>query len=347
MDDDFTKKTEETRIQLYLFVLIGVAALMHVFLAVYFFIVGLYIVGLVNVGDVLIWCVAFFVNKSGRIKAASFIAMLKVITYSLVGSYMLGLNVNVQWIILAVMPPILLYLNFTKKEKIFLILLVFFVINLQVFIGVNFEPPFAQEDNTFLKVAFTNIIITAIVIELVLSALISSRLAASHKKQVEDYKQISYTDPLTKLSNRRHADIFFKQLQHDEENEIHCLAIIDIDDFKLINDKYGHDIGDIALIKLSDILREGTRSRDLICRWGGEEFLLVLYGCSLKNGLIVLEKLRKTVEQVTIPAESGNIRYTVTIGVTMLDKDRIDESIRICDRNLYEGKRSGKNKIVG
>ena len=338
-------KLKET--QLYLTVLIIVAALMHVFLAVYFFTIGLFVVGWVNVGDVLIWCVAFFINKSGKIKIASFISMLKIITYSLAGSILIGLNVNVQWIILAALPPILLYLDFTKNEKIFLVTLMLLVINLQIFIGLNFDAPFSQDGNTSLKFIFTNFIAFAVVIGLVLSTIVSNRLAALQKKEIEKYKRESHTDSLTKLSNRRYADVFLQTLLQEPEKLSHCIAILDIDNFKLINDRYGHDTGDSALIRLSEILRENTRSRDLACRWGGEEFLLILYRCSLDNGLIVLERIRKAVEETELPIPDGIIRYTVTIGAAILDSDDVDVSIRLCDNNLYKGKQAGKNKVVG
>ena len=346
MENDPLKKIEDIHIQLYLTVMIVIAALIHVFLAAYFFFDGLYIVGWVNVADFLIWVVAFLVNKSGRIRAASFIAILKLITFSLVGTYLLGLNVNVQWIVLTAMLPTVLYLKFTRKEKIFLVFLMFLVVNLQVFWGENFTAPFAQDGNVFLKIVFANLVIMAIIIELILNTLVNRRMAVSHKKEIEAFKRISYTDPLTKLSNRRYADIFFEQLQQSPQKEKHCVAMIDIDDFKTVNDTYGHDVGDATLIKISEVLREKIRSRDLACRWGGEEILLVLCGCNLQNGIGILENIRKTIRHTAISVEGKNIHCTVTIGAAILDEDNIEESIRICDKNLYEGKRNGKNKVI-
>ena len=348
MESDFSKRNEDALIQLYLKAMIFIAAGLHASLAAYFFITGLYVVGWINIGDIFIWIVAYFVNKSGRIRAAGFIAILKLMTYALVATYLLGPNVNVQWIILAALLPTALYLKFTMKEKVFLIALMFLFVNIMAFVGEYLESPFPQDDNAILRFLFANIVIISITVELIINAFIRRRAAAAHRKEVESFKRASYIDPLTELSNRRYADIFFTQLQQSIHDETHCAAMIDVDNFKNINDTYGHDVGDVVLMQIADILRESVRNRDLVCRWGGEEFLLILCGCSLEDSRRILDNIRKAVEQAILPAPDGSlIKFTITIGVAIFDEHDVEESIRICDKNLYEGKRSGKNKVVG
>ena len=124
------------------------------------------------------------------------------------------------------------------------------------------------------------------------------------------------------------------------------ICLMDIDNFKNINDRYGHDVGDTVLKFIADVLRQNIRHTDLACRWGGEEFLVVMRMCSLETGKKILEKIRNTVEQETVQTGSGCIRISITGGAMVLRDDNIKATIEDCDKKLYEGKHSGKNKIV-
>ena len=121
---------------------------------------------------------------------------------------------------------------------------------------------------------------------------------------------------------------------------------MDIDDFKTVNDTYGHDTGDIVLKVIADILRRYARQSDLVCRWGGEEFLIGLPKCNMEIGRDILEKMRKAIEDETIHTASGGIKVTVTGGASILADSSVKSALEDCDKKLYEGKRSGKNKIV-
>ncbi|GMO58407.1 MAG: hypothetical protein Ta2A_03900 [Treponemataceae bacterium] len=174
-------------------------------------------------------------------------------------------------------------------------------------------------------------------------------------QQINALEKHAYTDALTGLHNRRFSEHFFSVLVEkqkdsffleDEEGSPMCVAMIDIDNFKRVNDTYGHAIGDVVLIDLAKILSKKLRYNDTVIRYGGEEFLIILNNVNLLAAENVLEKLRSDVAQHTVSAEDVELTYTITIGVALLKIDNIQKSIEACDKKLYEGKTSGKNKVV-
>ncbi len=166
----------------------------------------------------------------------------------------------------------------------------------------------------------------------------------------KELQLLAATDPMTKLYNRRYftsasAHIFDLAKRHKTNIS---LIMIDIDNFKSINDTYGHKTGDDVIVNLANILRNQQRKSDIICRFGGEEFLILLPNTTLQNAKIVAEKIRKNVEKVSIYLnEKKSIHYTVSLGVSEVDTQNeanIEEAIKRADTALYEAKKSGRNR---
>jgi diguanylate cyclase (GGDEF)-like protein len=123
--------------------------------------------------------------------------------------------------------------------------------------------------------------------------------------------------------------------------------MLDVDDFKKINDERGHACGDAVLKGLGVLLRSTLRELDLAARWGGEEFLLVLPETSREGAVQIAEKIRRGAEEIRVHDEGRDVAFTVTIGVGTFDeKLPLDEYLRRVDAALYEGKRAGKNRVV-
>jgi len=161
----------------------------------------------------------------------------------------------------------------------------------------------------------------------------------------------AHKDPLTNLYNRRH----FKEINESlfsmsrRGNNPLCVLLIDIDNFKNINDTYGHHIGDLVIKSLANIFINTIRKSDIAIRYGGEEFLILLTNTTLKNAHIISEKLRNHVENTTIKSENIiNLKFTISLGLATVkedDKD-IDAAVLQADKALYVAKDSGKNKTV-
>ncbi|MEA1913771.1 MAG: diguanylate cyclase [Campylobacterota bacterium] len=156
-------------------------------------------------------------------------------------------------------------------------------------------------------------------------------------------------DFLTGMYNRRYLFDVVQELyaRAKAKDTPLCTAIIDIDKFKNINDRYGHDIGDIAIKEVVKILRLNINEGSLIARLGGEEFCVVLNGYTLEEVNSKLEMIRKAFEENIIEiTQRLSLKYTVSIGATMQLVGSFDEMMKKADENLYEAKNSGRNKVV-
>jgi len=162
-------------------------------------------------------------------------------------------------------------------------------------------------------------------------------------------EKLARTDPLTHLSNRR--DILEKMNYEKDRFERNAkpftIVISDIDNFKLVNDNYGHYCGDHVLKTISKLLTSSLRKQDVCARWGGEEFLLFLPETNLKGGLIISEKIRKEITNTKMKYKDVTFNISMTFGVCVYNKlVDINKCISKADKALYEGKQSGKNKVL-
>jgi len=155
-------------------------------------------------------------------------------------------------------------------------------------------------------------------------------------------------DFLTGLYNRR---FFFKDVQAYfdfavENNENFAVAMIDIDHFKKINDTYGHDTGDKAIVNLSETLRANTAQGDVVARFGGEEFCIVLKNVGQQRASEICEELRRKVEgSVTVSDKGEEIRFTISIGLALSHEDTLDATVNEADMLLYNAKTGGRNRV--
>lgn len=159
---------------------------------------------------------------------------------------------------------------------------------------------------------------------------------------------LSMLDPLTGLYNRRGLKNQFETLMSLESQD-HFVLLLDIDNFKAYNDHYGHMMGDQALIQISAAIRDAVRSRDIVVRYGGEEFLVLLVNICHENALQTAERIRQRVYDLKIPHRfNQNVatNVTVSIGVAPLHGQRLESALELADRALYVAKRQGRNTIL-
>jgi diguanylate cyclase (GGDEF)-like protein len=170
-------------------------------------------------------------------------------------------------------------------------------------------------------------------------------ISAMKQEQDKLYKMAT-TDPLTGLSNRlRFNDEIIQAINHYQRYEDDTFLILfDIDDFKRINDTYGHDVGDEALKSIAEMLRTYMRSSDVCARWGGEEFAVILYNTTDEQAVIVADLLRT---RIADEAYEGFGHMTCSFGLTKISKEDTTESLfKRADTALYNAKKSGKNRVV-
>jgi len=198
--------------------------------------------------------------------------------------------------------------------------------------------------------------ITCVAIGIVLSGIMwqnSSRNILQKQfiqKQQKELEMLAHFDPLTGLSNRRYFDRIVETslMSFCEKSITGCIIILDIDDFKKINDTYGHIAGDMALIQLAALLKDNLTISDTISRLGGEEFIILLPDKTLEESFVIAEKLRILVEQHTFILEEKHVHFTASFGVSILyDKKEkaLNSYYSLADRALYRAKRKGKNRV--
>ncbi len=159
----------------------------------------------------------------------------------------------------------------------------------------------------------------------------------------------SRTDVLTGLSNRRDMQDRLEEEYGRFTRHGHCFSIImaDLDHFKRINDRYGHAVGDDLLIMMSHLFSSGVRRQDVVSRWGGEEFLILLPETRLEQAVLVAEKLRSAAELVDLSDIGVAAPVTASFGVQCNCADKtLVELIAGADSMLYEAKRLGRNKVI-
>lgn len=180
------------------------------------------------------------------------------------------------------------------------------------------------------------------------------------KKEIEKFKKLAYHDELTELYNRRgfkeESGKFLKEAivskkYKDKRKSIFIdnfsLIVFDIDNFKKLNDAYGHDAGDAAIKFLARTVKEKVRAIDTVARWGGEEFVLGLVGASEEDGFNVADDIRERISKAKIKWRGKYIHFTVSGGVSDLRKFKtLEELFNAADKALYKAKRSGKNRIM-
>jgi len=172
----------------------------------------------------------------------------------------------------------------------------------------------------------------------------------SLKKQCKILEKLVSTDPLTGLYNFRH---FIEALEQEMERSRRTgqptsLIMIDLDFFKRINDKYGHQAGNKALKYASDLWKKNTRKIDVTCRYGGEEFAIILPSTSITRAIQIAERLRKKLERAAIPIDGQRIKLTASFGVdTYSPREALtpDSFIKRTDKYLLEAKKRGRNMV--
>ncbi len=187
-------------------------------------------------------------------------------------------------------------------------------------------------------------------------SLIGTQLSVTLERALfyEEVRKLSVTDPLTRLSNRR---AIINRLEQEFRRSVRyrtqlSMALCDIDDFKKVNDRFGHLAGDQVLMEVSKILKNSVREVDLAGRWGGEEIALLFPQTDLEGALVACERIRKEIENLKVNYQGNEIQITISIGVSTIDSDNIcprsaETMMGLADHAMYVAKQKGKNQVAG
>ncbi|MBQ8947054.1 MAG: GGDEF domain-containing protein [Lachnospiraceae bacterium] len=285
------------------------------------------------------------------------LTFVEIEVHSALASLMLGLDWNFMLYTVALVVAAFYFSNSMSNRgkhmwySVLLASLVIVVYFAVVLVEPHFKPYYDTSAYESVKsgISYLNIII-AFGLQLILAILFAFETRYMELLlQKENIKlgEEANLDPLTKLMNRRSLNYSITDELEKERDMIYSIVMMDIDDFKKINDLYGHDSGDNVLIKLADIISHETREEDYSCRWGGEEFLLFVHGTK-EESYFVAERIREMLQEASFKDKHGSVfGVTATMGIS---DNRSDKPFRIvvqeADDKLYMGKRNGKNQVI-
>lgn len=163
-------------------------------------------------------------------------------------------------------------------------------------------------------------------------------------------QQVALTDPLTGFPNRRYA---VDRMQQEWASLTRtwrpmCCMVIDIDQFKAVNDTYGHDVGDQVLSQGATAIKRSLRAQDVISRTGGDEFLVICPDTTMEAALVCAERIRRSVEIMSINVGDQVLRVTISVGVAVRDRTMSDPDVLIkrADESAYVAKAQGRNRVA-
>lgn len=191
---------------------------------------------------------------------------------------------------------------------------------------------------------YLNLALCAIVTALVLWAV----LATINRYQAR-LEVMATTDKLTGLASRHAYDTVIARAVTEAHRGGSPLSavLVDIDEFKAVNDGFGHLAGDRVIVEVASAIRRALRTRDIVCRWGGDEYLAVLPGCSLAEAARLAERIREAVATATGAIDDGSLTVTVSLGVAALEpRDIVDDLLSRVDRALYAAKAGGRDRLA-
>ena len=276
-----------------------------------------------------------------------------ILTFNVVTIY--GTTENIRIVFASAITALLIafptYKLFKNKNSSILqkVIATFYSITMISFIFRAYIALYLAHDMTLWS---TNIFNTGSFLLLYLVMIVGSIgfiLSAKEKLDLEIVKAATF-DGLTEIFNRRTFILRAKECLslYTRKKEQISYLLIDIDNFKKVNDIYGHYIGDIVLKEFADAIKTQLRDYDLFGRYGGEEFAVLLPGTDERDSLEVAERLRKTIENTSVSVDS-KLKYTISIGVVTVIPDsetNVDTLYKLSDNALYLAKKQGRNRVV-
>lgn len=331
------------------FLAFAACAFAHVMYLVIFAMSGVKFMVIFNVFSVTFYITMVVLATKLKDKTALiYLSLVEIVAHAAAATICVGLGPNFCMFMLMIIP-----LAFLMPHKnvnapfviLFLALPIYGILNF--YYNDKHDMPYNLEGTPYqLPIYVINIVIGAAV--LIYVAIIFTHInryrECQLRVQTEQLRIMATTDPLTKLSNRRAINMKMNEMFSRGDMTKYVIGICDVDDFKVVNDTYGHDMGDEVLAEVASIISKSLPDNACASRWGGEEFLFIIPDADLEEGHrnsdIIIEGLRK--KEFKLGDKSFFV--TMTIGICEgKPSDNVEKVIKVADDRLYKGKHNGKN----
>ncbi len=329
----------------------------HTFIAIFSLLNNITPLFIFNLGSIATYILTLIILKHSQTLVV-YISFLEIILHSFVCTILIGNGFGFVMYFIALVPMSYHFLHSIRVShylrKASAISIASFIMYVTCYVISYYNEPLYQSDtlnNIKIYVYLINMFFTFVILAY-FSLFFIAETEAAIKKLYSKNKELDVLankDPLTGLYNRRTMTEHVVNMCNEskENNTEFSLIICDIDDFKRINDNYGHDFGDEVLKTIAGVLSSLTRGHDFLCRWGGEEFLILLKNIDYNMAKTIAERIRVQIEKTNIIYNDIFLNITMTFGVaSSTQTNNYNSLFKLADERLYEGKRSGKNKVV-
>ena len=300
-----------------------------------------------NIFSCFFYAGVYYLTKKNYFRTTVVATHLEICLFVIVSCYYLGWELGFSLYLIALTA--LVYFCPFKRNYVpylfsFIEIIIFLLIKAYT---LHYSPILICNANTITLFYFFNSIASFTAI---LYAAFISRVSAVLKEQTLTEEnslldELVNHDALTHLWSRRHLINQFETVIHTDIPV--TIVMTDVDNFKHINDTYGHDCGDYILSELATLLRSINSPDAGICRWGGEEFILMFHQSNIDAVIRLVENIRATVSGYAFQYRGQPLHITMTFGIsTSMEADSLDELVRIADKRMYYGKQSGKNTVI-
>lgn len=318
-----------------------VALVAHLIVLPTFWLMGAHLLAQYNILSVLVFGFCIWLRKRGYIYPVIILAYSEVITHAVLASWQLGLDAGYQFYVSALAMLVLMNMSdrlFIKVFKMALLVITY----LMIIVVFQEQEPVIRLSELHTLVLYNGNQIALMLIVAYLIYFYSKVVQVSEDRLYS----MATRDQLTGLYNRRYIDDFAANFFSNPSRKHKHLSmlLIDADHFKAVNDTYGHGIGDQVLIAISESLNRCVRIEDVVGRWGGEEFIILLPDTDLKAAAEIAARIISTVADTTVETGEEFIQVTVSVGVVEKNNQMNFDQLTLCaDKALYDAKSAGRN----
>ena len=322
-----------------------VAILVHLAFTALFHINEIPLLAGFNVISVAMYAAAFHMTRVRQHMALAWVLVVtEIVAHAALAVYLIGWDSGFHFYIMLIPPVMMVSPIRFNQLKMFAVMAMMMLYILMDY-GLRRAMPEFQMDDTVLNSLHYFNLVAVLSLMVFLTGLYFRLVVISQRK----LHQLATTDSLTGLQNRRSAQKqAVRQIdKHQQEVAPLSLLLCDLDYFKQVNDKFGHQLGDEVLKTFSELIASVIRNDDLAARWGGEEFLILLPGTDNMEALKVAERIRHELQGASLSLSGRCVNVTTTIGIAeLLPQDDFDSLLARADEALYRGKASGRNQVV-